>query len=86
MTYSNATQEYKKACFSYYLNFNLPKDVNDVVTHNTYYYLGIMEFLEKNFRDITNNEDNSVYEKWKEYREEAKNQAKEFLKEHRLSY
>lgn len=85
MTYSNATSEYKKVCFSYYINFNLPKDENDIVVHNIYYYLGIKEFLEKNFRDI-NNDDNSVYEKWEEYREEAKNQAKEFLKEHRLNY
>ena len=83
MTYSNAIKEYKKACFSYYFNFNLPKDENNTVVYNTYYYLGIMEFLEKNFRDI-NNDDNSVYEKWKEYREEAKKQAKELLKENRL--
>lgn len=83
MTYSNATQEYKKACFSYYFNLNLPKDEDGKVNDNVIYYLAITEFLEKNFRDI-NNDDNSVYEKWEQYREEAKKQAKEFLKEHRL--
>ena len=85
MTYSNAAQEYKKACFSYYINFNLPKDENGIVVHNTYYYLGIVEFLEKNFRDI-NKDDANIYENWKTWREEAKQQAKEFLKEHRLNY
>lgn len=83
MTYSNAIKEYKKACFSYYFNFNLPRDAGGRVDYNIVYYLGIKEFLEKNFRDI-NNDDNSVYEKWEEYREEAKQQAKEFLKENRL--
>ena len=84
MTYSNATQEYKKACFSYYFNLNLPKDEEGKVHDNVQYYLAIKEFLEKNFRDITNNEDNSVYERWEEYRQEAKEQAKELLKVHRL--
>jgi hypothetical protein len=83
MTYSNATKEYKKACFSYYFNLNLPKDEEGRVNDNVHYYLGIKEFLEKNFRDI-NNDDNSVYEKWEEYREEAKQQAKELLEENRL--
>ena len=83
MTYSNATQEYKKACFSYYFNLNLPKDEEGKVNDNVNYYLGIKEFLEKNFRDI-NNDDSSVYERWEEYREEAKQQAKELLKVHRL--
>lgn len=83
MTYSNATSEYKKVCFSYYFNLNLPKDERGRVNDNVYYYLGIKEFLEKNFRDI-NNDDGSVYEKWEEYREEAKQQAKELLKENRL--
>lgn len=81
--YNNAIQEYKKACFSYYLNFNLPRDENDIVVYNTYYYLGIMEFLEKNFRDI-NKDDASIYENWKTWREEAKQQAKQLLKENRL--
>ena len=83
MTYSNATQEYKKACFSYYFNLNLPKDEEGRVNDNVNYYLGIKEFLEKNFRDI-NNDDSSIYERWEEYREEAKQQAKELLKENRL--
>ena len=83
MTYSNAIKEYKKACFSYYLNLYLPKDEEGKVNDNVNYYLGIKEFLEKNFRDI-NNDDNSVYERWEEYREEAKQQAKELLKVHRL--
>ena len=83
MTYSNATQEYKKACFSYYFNLNLPKDEEGKVNDNVNYYLAIKEFLEKNFRDI-NNDDNSVYERWEQYREEAKQQAKELLKIHRL--
>lgn len=83
MTYSTAISEYKKACFSYYLNFNLPKDAGGRIDRNIVYYLGIKEFLEKNFRDI-NNDDNSVYEKWEEYREEAKKQAEELLKENRL--
>ena len=83
MTYSNATQEYKKACFSYYFNLYLPKDAEGKVNDNVNYYLGIREFLEKNFRDI-NDDDGSVREKWAEYREEAKQQAKEFLKENRL--
>lgn len=83
MTYSKAISEYKKACFSYYLNFNLSKGENDIATHNAYYYLGIREFLEKNFRDI-NDDDGSVKEHWEEYREEAKQQAEEFLKENRL--
>ena len=83
MTYSNAIQEYKKACFSYYINFGLPKDENGIVVYNTYYYLGIMEFLERNFRDI-NDDDGSVKEHWDDYRKEAKQQAKEFLRENRL--
>ena len=84
MTYSNATKEYKKVCFSYYFNLNLPKDGEGRVNDNVHYYLGIKEFLEKNFRDITNNEDNSVYENWDAYREEAKQQAKGFLQSVRL--
>ena len=83
MTYSNATNEYKKVCFSYYFNLNLPRDEEGIINDNINYYLGIKEFLEKNFRDI-NNDDNSVYERWEEYREEAKQQAKELLKENRL--
>lgn len=83
MTYSKAISKYKKACFSYYFNLYLPKDEEGRVNDNVHYYLGIKEFLEKNFRDI-NNDDGSVYEKWEEYREEAKQQAKEFLKENRL--
>ena len=83
MTYSNAIKEYKKACFSYYFNLYLPKDEEGKVNDNVNYYLGIREFLEKNFRDI-NDDDGSVREKWEEYREEAKQQAKEFLKENRL--
>lgn len=83
MTYSNATQEYKKACFSYYFNLNLPKDEEGKVNDNVNYYLAIKEFLEKNFRDI-NNDDSSVKEHWDDYREEAKKQAKEFLQSVRL--
>lgn len=83
MTYSNAISEYKKVCFSYYFNLNLPKDAEEKVAYNVMYYLGIKEFLEKNFRDI-NNDDNSVYERWEEYRQQAKQQAKEFLEENRL--
>lgn len=83
MTYSNAIKEYKKACFSYYFNLYLPKDEEGKVNDNVNYYLGIREFLEKNFRDI-NNDDNSVKEHWDDYREEAKQQAKELLKENRL--
>jgi len=83
MTYSNATQEYKKACFSYYFNLNLPKDEEGRVNDNVNYYLAIKEFLEKNFRDI-NNDDSSVKEHWDDYREEAKKQAKEFLQSVRL--
>ena len=83
MTYSNATSEYKKVCFSYYFNLYLPKDEEGKVNDNVTYYLAIKEFLEKNFRDI-NNDDNSVKEHWDEYREEAKQQAKELLKENRL--
>ena len=83
MTYSNATQEYKKACFSYYFNLYLPKDEEGKVNNNVVYFLAIKEFLEKNFRDI-NNDDSSVKEHWDDYREEAKKQAKELLKVHRL--
>lgn len=83
MTYSNAIKEYKKACFSYYFNFNLPRDEQGLVKDNVQYYLGIMEFLEKNFRDI-NDDDGSVHEHWAEYKAEAKQQAKELLKENRL--
>ena len=83
MTYSNAIKEYKKACFSYYFNLYLPKDEEGKVNDNVNYYLGIRDFLEKNFRDI-NDDDGSVREKWSEYREEAKQQAKELLKENRL--
>lgn len=84
MTYSTATQEYTKVCFSYYFNLNLPKDEEGRVNDNIMYYLGIKEFLEKNFRDINNDDDNSVYRKWEEYREEAKHQAKELLSQNRL--
>ena len=84
MNYSNATKEYKKVCFSYYFNLNLPRDEEGIINDNVNYYLGIKEFLEKNFRDITNNEDNSVYERWDAYREEAKQQAKELLQSVRL--
>jgi len=83
MTYSNAIKEYKKACFSYYFNLNLPKDEEGIVNDNVNYYLAIVEFLEKNFRDI-NNDDGSVKEHWDDYKEDAKKQAKEFLKENRL--
>jgi hypothetical protein len=61
----------------------LPKDEEGKVHDNVQYYLGIKEFLEKNFRDI-NNDDSSVKEHWDDYREEAKKQAKELLKVHRL--
>lgn len=84
MTYSTATQEYTKVCFSYYFNLNLPKDEVGRVNDNIMYYLGIKEFLEKNFRDINNDDDNSVYRIWEEYREEAKHQAKELLSQNRL--
>lgn len=84
MTYSTATQEYAKVCFSYYFNLKLPKDEEGRVNDNIMYYLGIKEFLEKNFRDINNDADNSVYRKWEEYREEAKKQAKDLLFQNRL--
>ena len=83
MTYSTAISEYERACFSYYFNLNLPKDEEGRVNDNVHYYLGIKEFLEKNFRDI-NDDDGSVREKWDAYREEAKQQAKEFLQSVRL--
>ena len=34
MTYSKATEQYKKVCFSYYLNFNLSKGENDIAVGN----------------------------------------------------
>lgn len=84
MTYSTATQEYTKVCFSYYFNLNLPKDEEGRVNDNIIYYLAIKEFLEKNFRDINNDEDNHVYRNWEEYRKEAQKQAEEFLRQNRL--
>lgn len=84
MTYSTATQEYSKVCFSYYFNLNLPKDECGRVNDNIMYYLGIKEFLEKNFRDINNDSNDSVYKKWEQYRREAKKQAEELLRQNRL--
>ena len=84
MTYSMATQEYSKVCFSYYFNLYLPKDEDGRVNDNTMYYLGIKEFLEKNFRDINNDSYDSVYKKWEQYREGAKKQAKDILMQNRL--
>lgn len=84
MTYSMATQEYSKVCFSYYFNLNLPKDECGRVNDNIMYYLGIKEFLEKNFRDINNDSNDSVYKKWEQYRKEAKKQAEELLRQNRL--
>lgn len=84
MTYSTATQEYSKVCFSYYFNLNLPKDECGRVNDNIMYYLGIKEFLEKNFRDVNPDSDDSVYKKWEQYRKEAKKQAEELLRQNRL--
>lgn len=84
MTYSAAIQEYSKVCFSYYFNLNLPKDECGRVNDNIMYYLGIKEFLEKNFRDISNDNYDSIYKEWEQYREESKKKAKELLKQNRL--
>lgn len=84
MTYSMATQEYLKVCFSYYFNLNLPKDEDGRVNDNIMYYLGIKEFLEKNFRDINNDSNDSVYKEWEQYREKAKKKAKDILMQNRL--
>ena len=84
MTYNTAIQEYSKVCFSYYFNLNLPKDECGRVNDNIMYYLGIKEFLEKNFRDVNNDNYDSVYKEWEQYREESKKQAKELLKQNRL--
>lgn len=84
MTYSTAIQEYSKVCFSYYFNLNLPKDECGRVNDNIMYYLGIKEFLEKNFRDINNDSNDSVYKKWEQCREESKKKAKDILIQNRL--
>lgn len=84
MTYSTAIQEYSKVCFSYYFNLNLPKDEDGRVNDNIMYYLGIKKFLEKNFRDINNDSNDSVYKEWEQYREKAKKQAKDILRQNRL--
>ena len=84
MTYSTAIQEYSKVCFSYYFNLNLPKDECGRVNDNIMYYLRIKEFLEKNFRDISNDNYDSIYKEWEQYREESKKKAKELLKQNRL--
>lgn len=84
MTYSTATQEYSKVCFSYYFNLNLPKDECGRVNDNIMYYLGIKEFLEKNFRNVNSDSDDSVYKKWEQYRKGAKKQAEELLRQNRL--
>ena len=84
MTYSTAIQEYSKVCFSYYFNFYLPGDEEGRVNDNIMYYLGIKEFLENNFRDIDNDNYDSIYKEWEQYREESKKKAKELLKQNRL--
>lgn len=78
MTNDIVIQEYTKACFSYYFNLYLPKDEDGLVHDNTMYYMGIIEFLEKNFRN------DDIFRVWQEYKEEAKKQAKELLKQNRI--
>lgn len=84
MTYSEACEKYKEVCFKYYVNLNLPKDEYGLIKHNEHYFLAIKEFLEENFRDITNNEDNSIYERWEDYRKDSMKNAEDFLKSIRL--